>query len=358
MKQLPPIYFYIPSSECEPRDLPGKIEDYWPWISSQARIDSWGPFSWTLQTYLYLKADRFPCDLTHTLPDEGIVVAHRDFLPTNLKPGPNLLLACILADREEPGFIGRHPYAQVHLVQNRRDPMVVRFFSLWRGHYMPQWSQPGLIPRDSARGDRFESAAFFGYEHNLARELQGNAWHSALQEIGLTWWVAPRERWHDYSNVDVVVAVRSFANARSYVYKLPSKLHNAWCAGVPALLGCESAYQASRQTPLDYIEIGSPAEAISALRRLRDDANLRRDMKENGRRRAAEIGPQGVVQLWRNLLCNELVTTYERWRSAPRWMKSTFLTLRTKTFYRVMAKRHPDGVLAVTYPRSPGPIST
>ena len=354
MKPLPPIRFYIPRSDCGASELPDTIAGYWSWISSQAQVDSWGPFSWTLQTYLYLKADGFPCELNHTLPEEGIVVAHRDFLPTHLKPGPNLLVACILADREEPGFIGRHPYAQIHIVQNPRDPMVIRFLTLWPGHYMPYWSQPGLIPRDSARGDRFEIAAFFGYEHNLAPELQGPTWDAAVQELGITWWVAPRERWHDYSHVDAIVAVRSFANAQAYVYKPPSKLHNAWCAGVPAVLGCESAYQAGRQTEFDYIEVRSPDEALSALRRLRDNPDLRREMRANGKRRASAIRPESVVKLWRRLLCDELLTSYERWRSAPRWVRAAFVTLRTKAFYRIMAKRHPDGIWAATYPRSPG----
>jgi hypothetical protein len=351
---LPKVCFYVPSSEVADQELPDTIENYWPWISSSGQVNSWGPFSWTLQTYLYLKADGFPCELRRSLPTEGIVVAHRDFLPTNLRPGKDLLVACILADREEPGFIGRHPYAQVHIVQNPRDPMVSRLLTIWRGYYIPYWPQPSLIRRDAALGDRFEVAAFFGYQHNLAPELRDARWTAALEELGLTWWVAPRERWHDYSNVDVVVAVRSFTNANSYIYKPPSKLHNAWCAGVPAVLGCEAAYQASRRSDFDYLEVHSRDEAVTALRRLRDNPSLRRTMKTNGDQRAAEIGPERIVQLWRNLVSDELVRIYQRWRHAPHPMRTAFLALRTKAFYRVMAKRHPDGVRAPAYPRSAG----
>jgi hypothetical protein len=233
---------------------------------------------------------------------------------------------------------------------------MTKLFTLWRGYFMPLWMQPGLIPRNSERGDRFEVAAFFGREHNLAAELRGSSWQAELQNLGLAWRVVPRERFYDYGNVDVVVAVRSFANDDLYVYKPPSKLHNAWCAGVPAILGPESAYRAARQTELDYIEVCSPEEALTALRRLRDQVHVRQEMMRNGERRASEFRSERIVELWRGLLCNQLVSAYKRWRAAPGWMRSAFVSIRGKTFRRVMAKRYPDGIAAATYPRSPGPI--
>ena len=42
-------------------------------------------------------------------------------------------------------------------------------------------------------------------------------------------------------------------------------------AGVPALLGCESAYQAERRNEYDYFEVHSADEVLETLLRLRGD---------------------------------------------------------------------------------------
>jgi hypothetical protein len=73
---------------------------------------------------------------------------------------------------------------------------------------------------------------------------------------GLAWRLVPRQHWHDYSDVDVVVAVRSFDHNDP-----PSKFHNAWHAGVPAVLR-ESAYQANRKRDLDYLEVSSADDVM------------------------------------------------------------------------------------------------
>ena len=43
--------------------------------------------------------------------------------------------------------------------------------------------------------------------------------------------------------------------SRRWYLKPPSKLFNSWLAGVPAVLGHESAYRAERRSDLDYIEV-------------------------------------------------------------------------------------------------------
>jgi hypothetical protein len=55
------------------------------------------------------------------MPADGIVVAHRDFLPNNLRPSRRQLLVCLLADRNRAGSKGPHPYSQIHVVQNPHD---------------------------------------------------------------------------------------------------------------------------------------------------------------------------------------------------------------------------------------------
>ena len=289
--------------------------------------------AWILQTYLRLKEYQFPCFLVNTMPEEGIVIAYRYSLPYEEKPKPNVLWVCTKGDRNP------HPYAQLHVVQNRREqeapPMEIqcinedRYLLPGKRYYLPHWPQPGIIPRDPARLDRFENVAYFGISYNLAPELRQESWQRKIEELGLRWCPEKREaRWSDYSQVDVIIAVRSFDEKDSYPWKPASKLYNAWNAGVPAILGPESAFQAERKSELDYIEVKNYEEAIAALQRLRDNPDLRRAMMENAKVRAEEIKPEYFCQLWCNFLLDICVPAYEKWRSTSSWDRQQFFLRR------------------------------
>jgi hypothetical protein len=308
----PPIYFLIPRQHWPPGGLPQTVEALWPWLVSRGKRGV-GPWVWTLQTYLHLRTSGVECELADALPRKGIVVSHRDFLPEESRPGRELFLVCILADREAPTpwGSGRHPYAQLHVVQNPKDPLLTHAHKLWKGYYLPFWPQPGLLPRAAARGDRFEHAAFVG--SNPAPEFSTSRWKTGLKELGLSWDVMPVERWHDYRQIDVVAAVRSFGRSGDYPYKPASKLWNAWHAGVPALLGPEAAYRCERKNELDYLEITSIDDALRAVQRLRDDPELRHAMVANGTRRALELTPAKITALWATFLDETVCPTYARW---------------------------------------------
>jgi hypothetical protein len=317
---LPPIYFYIPQSDWL-EGMPTTADVQWVGFRR-------GIFCWTLQTYLRLKADGFPCELVGTLPEEGIILAHWDSLPSDLKPNAKQLIVCFQADR------ARHPYAQVHIVQNSQGllPQLMllgdRYLLPGKNAFMPLWAQPGLIPRDPTRGDRFETVAFFGLAENLAPELRDPDWAKKLSEMGLQWHlVSEFDRWSDYSQVDAIVAVRTFTR-QSYTWKPATKLYNAWHAGVPAILGYDSAFRAERQSDLDYLEVFSPKDVIAALRRLRDEPAFRQAMIENGQLRAQETTPVAMTARWRSLLMNVVVPAYQDWCKASGVVRQSFLMRR------------------------------
>lgn len=80
-------------------------------------------------------------------------------------------------------------------------------------------------------------------------ELQQPAWQEQLKALGLNWHVVTTSsRWHDYSDVDVVLAARAFGRPNSYAWKPATKLYNAWHAGVPAIFSGESSLLAERQS--------------------------------------------------------------------------------------------------------------
>jgi hypothetical protein len=310
---LPPIWFYIPAGELHDR-LPKGLREYRAWANeAHAKKHFWGvgKFNWILQTWFHLAGGGFPCGLITRLPDEGIVIGHRHFLPDRLQPSARQYLVCVLADKEEPGNVGRHPFAQTHLVQNPRDPMLG---SARHASYVPFWTQLDLIPRSAARGDRFEHLGFFGIPNNLADELKQAAWLERLRARGLTFTVVPRERWHDYAEVDAVVAIRSFG-PETYHYKPATKLHNAWHAGVPAIVGQDSAYAAERRSEVDYLEARTVDELDAAIDRLAASPDLRRRMAENGRVRAEETSDARIAARWRAFLTEELAPRYHAWRA-------------------------------------------
>lgn len=317
----PAIAFYIPPAFW-PESFPPSADANWSGFGL-------GLYAWTLQTYLRLQAAGVPCQLVSQLPETGLVFLHRNALRGHRQPlpiAPRRLLVCFQGD------LPPSPVAQVHIVQNPTAAQPQQ-----QCYFMPHWPQPGLWPRCCDRGDRFETVAFFGHSRNLAPELQQPAWSQALAKLGLRWqpvintnrWnhhASLDTRWNDYRTVDVVVAVRSFQpvvlrQRHPYPHKPPTKLYNAWLAGVPAILGPESAYQAERQCPLDYLEADSPAAILQALTWLRDQPAHRRAMVAQGQRRSQAIHPAALTQRWQQLIEATLLPQYERWCRQPRWQQ-------------------------------------
>ena len=284
-------------------------------------------YCWTLQTYLYLKESNFPCQLVAEMPDEGIVFAHRDGLSYNFQPSSKLLLVCFKADQNS------HPYAQLHIVQNPQEVTAGtieiqsitqdRYLLPGKRYYMPLWRQPGLIPRNPNRGDLFENVFYFGITHNLAPELKDYSWERELNKLGLKWRVEG-DRWHDYSEVDAVVAIRRFNDQCDYPWKPATKLYNAWLAGVPAILSPESAFREEKRSELDYIEVNIVDELIYALKCLRDNPNLRQKMIENGIKRAEEINPENLTKRWCHLIKDICFPAYDEWCSLSSWKRKQY----------------------------------
>jgi hypothetical protein len=296
----PPIRFYLP--EKIPADMPSSPDAYWTGFRGHMRG---GVYAWTVQTYQRLRDAKLNCELSDQLPSEGILVAHRKSVPRNYVPPRGVLFVCLRADATF------HPFAHWHVVINR-----LALNRWYPSVYMPHWPQPGLIPRDSARGDRWENAAFFGDDACVAAEMRGDEWAAILRELKLNWNHVPPEKWHDFSKVDVVVAIRDFLGKHRYANKPPTKLFNAWHARVPAILGRESAYELERKGPLDYLEARTVPELVANLRRLRDDPELRRAMVVNGQERARESEPAVIVARWLDFFRNTIEPAYEGLRKA------------------------------------------
>lgn len=329
---LPPIiYFYLPKEYWKTDDrFPQLLEKYqtqaidsdlWEWhVATHSSLKSDGLFAWVIQPYLYLRAAGFDCQLVSDLPQSGIAIVPRKFVPEELRPGQNLLIVMLKADNQF------HKHAQIHVVENSNEQLK-HTTDVWKNHFIPHFPQPGLRPRTADR-IVFGNIAYCGLELNLAKELCDPTWSDQLQALGLTWLIRHRDRWYDYTDIDAIVAVRSF-QTHGYDWKPASKLFNAWHAGVPAILGRESAYQNERKSALDYVEVASVDEAIAALQKLQAEPKLRQAMIDNGRMRAEQTQPQQIAQQWQQFLTEVAVPAYHRWCETSRLKQQSHTLVRS-----------------------------
>jgi len=286
--------------------------------------------TWLVQTYLRLAARGHDVRLAPCFPDDQSVCVYLS--PVASRWGlANTHQVKVLAQelpeltQAQTGYgsfrvalcLDRPPAASAH-VRVFQNPVVAEQFG---AEFVPHWPQPGIVPRDPARGERFEHIVFAGISHNLDPEVQSDAFRQELACAGLTLDVRHAQGWQDYSGCDAVLAIRSRAVPEMMLRLKPaSKLVSAWQAGVPAVLGVEPAFRVLRTSPLDYLEARDARDALAQLRVLRADPALVRAMRDQGRRRLREVDELSVVQAWEALLCGPVEDAYQRWskRRVPR----------------------------------------
>lgn len=309
MTRSVPIWFYIAEDQMPDERGIGMGVNALPSNASTAR-------NWTLQTYLHVRNTIPEVRLCHSLPEQGVLLAFRGSVSFDYRPPPRLLWVCIVADASS------HPYAHIHIVQNPAQVAVMA-----NAFYIPHWPELSLLPRLADRGARFENIDYFGDVANLAPELRGLGWRARLRSLGLNWRVRPAEKWQDYSETDAVVAVRSF-DSRTYDSKPATKLFNGWRAGVPIILGRESAYRFHGQPGRDFIEVVSPQDAADAIGQLKNDSAFRRQIIENGLRRATSLTPNDFITRWSHFFQTIAFPAYERLLQQSYWWRATFLAQR------------------------------
>jgi len=256
--------------------------------------------NWVVQTYLQLReplADAgIHAHITDRFVADAINVAHRDHLNTFSDFCEKGYVVAIRADRP-PVAIGRR-----QIVQN------VLAGRATTERYLPLWPQPGLIPRNPARGWRIEHIAYFGRDQSMTYWLRDPAFAAALRRSGVTF--SPRvQAWHDYSDVDLVLAHR-VASPTLLHEKPASKLVNAWLAGVPAVLSDEPAYAALRRSNLDYSTVDGPKSLLLRIDYLRSHPAVYRAMVDNGLARAREFSATAVRARWMDMLLGDVIPDF------------------------------------------------
>jgi hypothetical protein len=261
-----------------------------------------GVDAWIFQSFLILKeplrAAGIDVRFSRAFVPGALCVAHRDDLKLKARFHRSYVVA-VRADRP------RALACQLDIVQNR---------TMAKGkttHFLPHWPQPGLVPRDPARGARLARLGYFGRTKHLPPEFLADRLRNDLARRGVEF-VVREQAWNDYSDIDAVVAVRKVP--RSVLLTKPaSKLVNAWQAGVPALLGREPAYDEIRTSPLDYLEVESPESVLEAVERLRDFPSLYESMVRHGHVRGEEYSREKTAGRWVRFLSETAIPSYTDW---------------------------------------------
>ena len=254
---------------------------------------------WIIQTWNRLRRAGYPATMSDIAPGAGIVVYHKEdqrALLAGLPGGATPVLVGVRADFRSCDAADFEVLQNGYYADNRRS------------YFVPHWPQPGLLPRDAARGDRIERISYKGYVGNLAAEFRSARWRDFLGAQGMHFEDDAilddasdhpiRTSFHDYRAVDLVLAVRP----GNTTHKPASKLVNAWHAGAPALLSPDYPFEELRQSPLDYLAVRNLEEAEAAVLRLKRETGLYRSMIEQGHRRAHEYTVARITARWAELL--------------------------------------------------------
>lgn len=277
-----------------------------------ARIFNRGDLNWCLRTYLILsKRGRLKVSCSNILQKEAINLVHSDQL-LRLHGKPADFIVCVQAD-----FPRRH-WAQYHIVQNKNQ--------LTAGaSYLPHWLQPGLLMRDADRqGVRRIAYAGQAWNGNLAGPEE--SWRRLFEPYGLEFISLPAAAWHDLRTVDVLIGIRSF-DTKPHNAKPPSKLFNAWQAGIPFIGGHDSAYRQAGTPEEDYIIASTPEETVSAVLRLQADADLYARLVQNGWKKIKHYTEDCTAALWEQVLTGPVTVRYLKWLRRPRYEQGRFRML-------------------------------
>jgi hypothetical protein len=266
--------------------------------------------SWCLLSYFYLRDDhRIDVRVSNRIDVGAINIVHTVQLESIGRP-PNAFVVAVRAD------FRRRPWAHYHIVQNRAqlkgDTSCI---------YV--WPQPGLLPRNAARKG-VKTLGYIGQTYDPQRWRVGNLawsvdeWKALFAGDNLEFRVPDISNWHDLRELDVLIAIRSFDGA-PYNGKPPSKLVNAWLAGIPFIGGADSAYTQIGINGVNYIQAHTPDAVVAAVRRLRDDPKLFRSLVENGTRAVRDYTVEATRERWIQAIDGPIRERYRRWLEHPSW---------------------------------------
>lgn len=175
--------------------------------------------------------------------------------------------------------------------------------------YLTYWPVPRLQPRDITR-KAVKNVAYAGRvgNRNIDDSLRNYEPDTSLK--GLKFRVVDKQNWHDMREIDVLLAIRDFSTY-TYDEKPPSKLLNAWHAGIPLIAGYDSAFSSIGTPGVDYIRVKTERELSDALARLQDDPKFYCGIVEAGRCKSQKYTRDKIAQTWLNTIEGKISTDFD-----------------------------------------------
>ncbi len=243
---------------------------------------------WIAQSYVLLRdalaARGYEVRFGSRHPWHGIGIAHWDDLNALFNGAHRAHVIGVRADRS------RLESCERVIVQNDIGPLAPC------ERYIALWPQPGLVPRDPARGTTVRTVGYFGRMGRVPGWMRGGELAARLAAIGVALELR-EDAWNDYRDVDVALAVRT-ESPSMLLQKPASKLYNAWLAGVPALLAPEPAFARLRSSPLDYLDVHDADGIVAAVERLQREPATYAAMVARGRERGASFTRDALAARW------------------------------------------------------------
>jgi hypothetical protein len=177
--------------------------------------------------------------------------------------------------------------------------------------WLPPLLQRGLIPRLDDRKGSVRSVALKAYPQNCPKSMLDPAWGVELSDRGFDWMldlcdpITGHQTWHDFSDVDIVLCMRSDGFQPGWLRKPATKMINAWHAGSIPLVSREPGYLELSTHREDCMIVDSPRDVLNTLETLRNDSSLVRRLEEGCSERAREFSVPSVLGAWHNLLIDE-----------------------------------------------------
>lgn len=301
-------------------DNPGVSSDYLERYKN-------GRDDWIIKTYLELLNRGNDVSLSDHFVRGKICVAHRDHV-VGVREAARSYVVSIKADRGITYTCENQIVQSPSSLTQRGD------------YYIPFWPQSNMIPRDKNRSSTIVNMAFMGEERNLAVRFRDKEFQNVLLKLGVHFRLAGRSNWHDYHDIDLILAIRD--GAEYYLASKPaSKLVNAWIAGVPAIVGSEPAYGALRRSELDYFKAETQENVLSIVKMLKGSPDLYNDMVRNGLARSTEFSFDNICSQWEQVLFHEIVPSYHKWQKKQKmlWGYYPIILYWGRNIYRLLFSR-------------------
>jgi hypothetical protein len=260
--------------------------------------------NWIIQSFLILRPHLTACGFDvrigeRFVPGE-ICVCHRDDL-NRLSGAWKSFVICARADRPAP--------AVADIVISQNDLVVNRSLNTF---FIPHWPQPGLIPRNRARGTMIETAAYFGHDWSIPEWMKSEGQLSeSLGLFGLKYQLHNKV-WNDYGQVDIALAFRDEADI-VLEQKPATKVTNAWLAGVIPIVYPEPEYARIVNHGVNGFLASTFQESVDWIKLLVREPEYVRAIQNAASDAAASYSRQYVTKQWMDFFIEEAIPRYRHW---------------------------------------------